>query len=85
MTLTDSQKRRICPHCAAKGKVSLGGVELIQGENEWDRRFQRIPGGQPFCYVYAPYSKVWCCPGCLDVREELPEQETESKREKVAW
>lgn len=69
------QPSHFCPHC--KGRLSRGGIKTLP-----DGSGVRIPG-ERFSYVYAPYSRLWCCPGCLDVQTELPEQSEE--KHVVTW
>ena len=87
--LTADQQRRLCPHCAHKRTV--GGVELIESENTYERKYRRIPGGERFLLMWLEESRVWLCPGCLDVCEKLPEMSNvidlaeRRERKRVAW
>lgn len=60
------QAIHLCPHCKAKGNVSVGGVELVhKGANPWASTFRKT-SGKPFAYVWIESQQFWLCPGCFD-------------------
>lgn len=63
---------RICPHCAACGRISAGGVELVaRGPTRWLDTYRKIPG-KSYEYVWIESQKCWMCTGCYDQRKILP-------------
>lgn len=85
--LTPEQQSRLCPHCAS-AKHFASGVETLE-----DGTARRTPD-RPFAYVLCGTGKdqIWICPGCLDMRDTLPEPsnvidlgERREQKKRVCW